>query len=215
MHQRNFLMSSRKLSLVRLLSVVLAGCLAASANAANHNESVDGDLSNSNTTPTPLLLALGSNLVTGSNTAGNLDYLRADVPAGHSLTQVILNSYSGNDLSFAAMQIGNTMVPPSSASADGLTGWTHYGTGAGGEPIASVGEDMFAAANMPTPRFGSAGFTPPLGPGSYTFLFQQTNAVATGYQFNFVVVPEPSTVVLGCVGLLGLVGIALRRRRRG
>jgi hypothetical protein len=195
-----------------LSALLAAGCLAASASAADYNETADGDLSNNNNTPTPFALTLGSNLVSGTNIGGNLDYLRADVPAGHSLTQVILNSYSGGDLSFAAMQIGNTMVPPSGVDANGLTGWTHYGTGAGADPIASLGEDMFASANMPTPRFGSAGFTPPLGPGSYTFLFQQTNAVSTDYQFNFVVIPEPSTVLLGCVGMLALVGLRLRRR---
>ena len=72
---------------------------------------------------------------------------------------------------------------------------------------------MFALMNMPTARNGSAGFTPPLGAGSYTFLFQQTQPTSTNYEFNFVVaaVPEPAAVMMACWGAIGLV-LTIRRR---
>ena len=130
-------MSIGKQSLAGLLALALTSGLAASAFAANWQESVNGDLSSNNNSPTPFALELGPNLVAGTNTSTDRDYLRADVPAGHLLTQVILNVYSGNDLSFSAMQIGNSMVAPSTVTAAGLTGWTHYGNGGGAEPIAS------------------------------------------------------------------------------
>ncbi len=58
---------------------------------------------------------------------------------------------------------------------------------------------------------GAIGFQVPLGSGPYTLWLQQTNAVLTGYQFDITVVPEPGTIALLAVGLVGLLAAGRRR----
>jgi hypothetical protein len=77
-------------------------------------------------------------------------------------------------------------------------GYTHFSSG-------TVGTDRFP--DMETAA-GAQGFTAPLGPGTYTFLIQQTGTAATSYGFNFNVIPEPGSFAL-------LAGAALLTFRRG
>ena len=91
-------------------------------------------------------------------------------------------------------------------SATSYEGYTHFGTGAAnnGHPATSlVGQNLLPIMADPTQDPGASGFTPPLGPGTYTFLFQQLGA-ATNYEFDFTVtaVPEPGSLLLsGCAAL--------------
>jgi len=60
-----------------------------------------------------------------------------------------------------------------SVNASALLGWTHFGPAASG---AGVGQDILD--NMAMGQ-GAAGFTPPLGPGVYTLLFQDTESAVS------------------------------------
>jgi hypothetical protein len=57
---------------------------------------------------------------------------------------------------------------------------------------------------------GATGFTPPLGPGTYTFLIQQSGSTVS-YEFDMTVVPEPTSLCL--IGLGGLLLLARRATR--
>ena len=64
----------------------------------------------------------------------------------------------------------------------------------------------------PAAAAGSKGFNTPLGPGDYAFLIQQLGA-NTAYQFDYVVAPEPSTIILLGLGCAAIVPMVRRRRR--
>ena len=187
--------------------------LAASAQAANWNEAVNGDLSNNGLAPSVLLLSLGNNNVLGTTgravTGGpvDLDYFTIAVPAGTVLSA--LNVLPGTavlgDGSFIGLMAGNTFtVPPTTPSAAGLLGWTLFNAN-------NVGDDLLGF--MSTPSFGSSGFTAPLTSGNYTFWVQETAVGVSTYGFALVLtaVPEPATA-LSLLGGLALLA-AVRRRR--
>jgi hypothetical protein len=94
-------------------------------------------------------------------------------------------------------------VPPTTASAAGLLGWTVYSDG-------NIGSDMLAA--MSIPALGSSGFSIPLPAGAYSFWVQETGVGVASYDFalNVTAVPEVSTALSLLSGLALLA--ALRRR---
>ena len=92
-------------------------------------------------------------------------------------------------------------MDPAVPSAGPLLGYVHTAGTLRGTDIL---DDMGAG-------FGAMQFTPPLGPGDYSFWMQQINAVLTTYTFDLVVVPEPSVAALLAAGL---VGLAVTRRLR-
>ncbi|PYK68726.1 MAG: hypothetical protein DME45_05840 [Verrucomicrobia bacterium] len=99
-------------------------------------------------------------------------------------------------------------------------GYAHFGFAANNpddNPTASstVGVNLLPLMADPTFAPGTTGFTPPLGPGTYTFLIQQGDPSTTGYRFNMIVrpvsVPESgSSLCLLGIGTLAI--FALRRR---
>lgn len=194
-------MRSRKLALTSMLALFATQSAAA---APIWNEGVDGDLSNDRLNPTALTLAVGSNTITGSVTAGERDYFRFNVPTGYSVTQLVLSAYSPSNLGFLAVQSGTQItVDPGLPSATPLLGYVHTGPQVGTDILDDLG-----ASNLLAPP--AQGFVPPLGPGDYSFWMQQTSAIVTSYTFDVVVVPEPSAAPL--LGL-GLAALALIRRR--
>ncbi len=156
---------------------------------AVYDEAVDGDLSGDWEMPTPITLAVGSNLVSAISVAGDLEYFTTAVPFGHQLKAVYLTAYaSTDDTAFIAVQKGtNFTEPPTGTNVANLLGYTHFGPS-----LAHVGTDILddiAAGN------GAIGFTPPLGAGAYTFWSQQTGPAETNYTFNFVVTESELTYV--------------------
>jgi hypothetical protein len=157
------------------------------APAANYSESIDGDLSNDHTNPTPFALSVGANVLTATTgLAGDPDYVRADVPVGTRFARLVLQSYTNNEVpAFIGMRVG-TIIPTATCctAPSDLSGYTVFGPG-----FASVGEDIL-------PEMGAAvlamGFTPPLASGSYTFWSHQATGVSTSYEFNFNVELPPN-----------------------
>jgi hypothetical protein len=199
------------IALVALLTV------APSQAAVIWDESTNGDLSNVQGTPTKLALALGTNSIKGSvaGTSDVRDWVTLTVPAGRQLKQIILAAYTSTDaqgftgFDAAATFAGDTFDPAS------YTGYAHYGTGATNPTIPTnlIGVDILPIMADPTAAAGSKGFTTPLGPGDYAFLIQQLGA-STAYQFDYVVVPEPSAMMLLGLGCAALVTLVRARRRR-
>jgi len=205
----------RKLFVAGGLAVVLAGARAEATTL--WDESVNGDLSGNQSAPTALTLSLGTNAVIGSlrisSSSDNQDWIALTVPAGMQLGAVVLNSYASTDQQgFTGVQAGTNFVG-SVNSPGSYLGYAHFGTGAqnGALPATNlVGVDILPIMGNTNLAAGSQGFTPPLGSGPYTFLIQQTGTAATSYEFDYVVIPEPATVILVA---LGCGAIVLRRRR--
>jgi len=195
-------MKLRTLLLTAVLTFAISGLCHASIV---HDESVDGDLSNDNMSPTALLFNIGQNDIIGSTTNSPLDrdFWTFTIGANEQLDSVTFLQFdTTEDRSFFAVASGGTV--PSVASATGLLGSNLIG-----DP--EVGTDVLD--NLGAAAFGGTGFSGPLGPGSYTFWFQET-AANVDYSFRFNVsssaVPEPSSMMfLG----LGITLMAARRRR--
>jgi hypothetical protein len=173
-----------------------------------YNESLSGDLSNSGSSPTPLTISPGINAVIGSvegtGGADPQDWIALTVPSGLNLSAIVLANYSSTDLQgFFGFQSGGSFSG-SVDSASNYEGYTHFGTGAtnGSPPMPAtnlVGADLLSIMSMPAQDPGAGGFTPPLGPGTYSFLIQQLGAL-TNYEFDFDT-PEPSSLAAVACGM--------------
>jgi hypothetical protein len=208
----------------RLTSLCAAAALAAAfAPAAwastSYVESVSGDLSNSGLSPTLIAVGLGSNQVIGTTgnpgTGLDRDYFSIVVPAGAQLSSLtVLAGTVPLGLAFLGVQSGaQVTVSPTSGSATGLLGWSHYAsTDAATDILPRIGTGS-----------GANGFVGPLGAGSYAFWIQDFNAGASTYAFDLTItaapVPEPASAWLLLFGAVALalpqsaVACAARRRR--
>jgi hypothetical protein len=188
-----------------LLTAALA-CLPGIATAANHDESVDGDISGVPATPTAIAFSEGANVIKGAAGAGDFDLISFTVPDGHQLSSLYLDAYSNLGYqSFVGLQNSATWTTGTGFGVVGetLMGYALFDAGL-------VGTNLLADMGVNGVGFGS-GFTPPLPSGAYSFLIQDTTSPFS-YQFTFNVtaVPEPATVGLAAVGLLAITRI--RRR---
>jgi uncharacterized repeat protein (TIGR01451 family) len=153
-----------------------------------YDESISGDLSNSQVSPTPVTLALGTNSVKGTvGTGDNQDWITVHVPTGMALSMLVLQTYVSSDAQgFIGVQSGTSFVG-NAFSASSYLGYAHYGTGATNgslPPTNLVGADLLPLMGNTSLAAGSQGFTPPLASGDYTFLIQQLGSPTT-YQFDF------------------------------
>ncbi len=192
------------MSIRTFASMVLAFAASSVATASLfHDESINGDLSNNRLAPTAYALALGTNSLIATSVQGDREYVALTIPAGLSLSALLMMSYVGTDgVAFAGVQAGPQMtVDPDSFSPAGLLGWSHFGS------------FMFPNGTNFLPQmgtgFGADGFTPPLPAGTYTFWIQQAGTEPCTYQLDFVLTPAPGTVAL-----FGMGWIASLRRRR-
>jgi hypothetical protein len=185
--------------------VILVSLAAPSAQAAVIWNESGGDLSGNRLAPSAFVLAPGSNNLIGSVVGGDLDYVTLTVPANMQLTGITLVSYASLDIrAFIGVQQGAIFTEtPAAPNVANIYGYTHFGPGG-----APAGTDILDDIGT---GFGAQGFVPPLASGQYTFWIQQIGAL-TQYNFDFVVVPEPSTWLLAGLGAVGAM-IYLRSHR--
>jgi hypothetical protein len=184
---------------MRIVFAVLASLLllgATSSRAAVIWNESGGDLSGNRLAPSAFVLATGGNNLIGSVVGGDLDYVTLTVPASMQLTGITLVSYASADArAFIGVQQGPTFTEsPAAPNVANILGYTHFGPG-GAPAGTNILDDMATGA-------GAQGFVPPLPAGQYTFWIQQLGAL-TSYNFDFVVVPEPSTWLLAGLGAMG------------
>ncbi len=172
------------------------------------NEFVHGDLSSDPDAPTPLVFALGGNTIIGSvlGPDDRRDYITFDVPAGMALAALYQHQYVDLDsggpgnLGFHAINEGNTSWIPDQNTVGFFLGSNHMFPEVPGTDV------LPQLADIP---FGGIGFDIPLGPGTYTYLIQQTGPDNTGYTLEFWLIPTPPSAAA-----LALATPALLRRRR-
>jgi hypothetical protein len=189
------------------------------------NQSINGPLSELPSAPTPFTLSEGTNSIIavvggGNGTESGVDqnWVNINIPTGLQLSELVLASYTSTDLQgFTGVAAGTTFAPgEAGVNTEGnYLGYTHFGTGASnnGQPATNlVGVDVLPImGNNVVDSPGSAGFTPPLPAGSYTFLIQQLGAT-TDYQYDFDVtsVPEPATDAILLIAPM-ILGFSRRR----
>jgi hypothetical protein len=201
---------------VTILAATVVLCAGTGRAGTLYSESGSGDLSNNQAAPNAVTAATGVNALTGTVGGGDSqDWIAITVPAGNVLSSLVLSSYTSTDAQgFMGVQAGSSFVG-NPQTATPYLGYTHWGTGAQNGALAPtnlVGVNLLPLmGDKNTISPGSQGFTPPLGAGTYTFLFQQLGA-STSYQFDFTLtaVPEPGTV-----RMMAAAGLLLFRRKRG
>ena len=207
-------------------AAICALLAAAPAKATVYNEAVSGDLTDDKAAPTALTLTPGFNSVIGT-VAGfpefggtdPQDWVSFTIPTGFVMTSYVNARFVSSDpQGFTGFQVGSSF-PGDEFAAGSYAGYAHFGTGAtnpdGTPPLSTVGVNLLPLMANSSFAPGTAGFTPPLGAGTYTFLIQQGDPSTTGYRFNMTVrpvqVPEPGSSL--CLLAMGTVtALALRRR---
>jgi len=162
---------------------------------------VDGDLSDVGQTPTPLTFVTGKNTIQGTMGTPFLGDLDPDIftialSAGQQLTSIVVDSITPGQNSFFAISAGATI--------DMFNGSTHLSNFLIGEP----GEYF---PRIAAPEFGGTGHAGPLGPGTYTVWFQETQ-LQRDYAMSYTVVPESSGVMLATLALLTALPTSRCRR---
>lgn len=165
------------------------------------DEAIDGSLSRDRQTPTDFgSLSVGSNDAIGTTVSGISKFFKFNIGANEELSALIVESWdSADDLGFLGIVTGDTFtVDPANPDVTHLLGYVHYGE-------LDLGQDIL-------PNMGqgpwSQGFTPPLGPGDYSFWVRQGGIDPSTWDLNFVVtspIPEPTTGVLLLGGIVALV----------
>lgn len=197
-------------SRVLLGTVAAMGLLHGAQASTAWDESVSGDFANVGTSPTPISLGLGSNLISGSTgrTAGivDRDYFTFTLPVGWQLDTITVMpgtvSIGPSTISFIAVEAGTQVLTnPTGGSAAQLLGWWHYGPN-------DIGSDILGVIGLGP---GAIGFSGSLPAGSYSFWIQETATGSAPYVLDFGVsaVPEPASALLL---LGGLAALRLRRR---
>ena len=182
----------------------VAALLAATSCLADvvWDEDIDGALSLERFMPTYFgTLDEGSNNLICDTQNGISKFFSLTIGEGQELSAIILDDWiSEDDLGFLGVVYGDVFwVDPANPNVTDLLGYVHHGE-------TTVGQDILPAMGQGP---GSQGFVGALGPGDYSFWIRQGGAQLTTQDLNFVVTPAP-----GAVALMGLAGVASRRRRR-
>jgi hypothetical protein len=188
--------------------------------ALAYDEAVDGDLSSVAASPTPVSFGLGTNVVAGRVTTGTTptdtrDFLTFTIPAGRQLTGLRLVSWGGGNRGFHAINAGATSFEPSGTTDNNFLGGDHI------DPIASPIEVLVELLDG---DIAGVGTTAPLGPGTYSYVIQQTGPQLSDYRLEFVVSAAPAAAVPASdhkslialtLTFLGVMLIGRRRSRPG
>lgn len=198
--------------IARPLSVAVVSAVAATGTLRADiawDEIGQGDLSNLFDAPTPLPAALGDNFVyatMGEGATGiDRDFFTITVPPGHTLTNLWIDFYFGDDpIAFLGMVRGPAFtVGPDDASPSDIDGYVLFGKAGLNLPGTDVLPRMPLIHDPPR-------FEVPLGPGHYSFWVQQLDGLSE-YGLNFVIdVPGPA----GAWAFIA-AGVACFARRRG
>lgn len=197
------------------LAVIAWACSPLTARAAAYTESINGDLSGVAAAPTPWVLELGANPLTGTaganfNTGANdFDLVAFIVPAGLQLDSVMVTNYQNIDpfaLAFFGLQAGTPWLDGFGFEISGnfLMGWAHVDSTMEDVDLLSLIQDH---ANDPP-------FAIPLASGTYTMLIQD---IDTSFDYTLTfhasAVPEPASAALLAIG--GTWCCRQHKRRRG
>jgi hypothetical protein len=171
---RNWLMP-----LALVIPLLANGCAPSS-----HDEASDGDLSNDPAAPTVLRFSVGENLVSGTVTApaDTRDFITFQIPRGLELSGLWLLRYRDGatggpgNVGFHALKAGATSAVPGAATAGSFLGGDHLEGG-------DEGKDLLPALADGTPA--GTGFPVPLGPGTYSYVIQQTGPQVSAYTLEF------------------------------
>ena len=175
------------------------------------------DFSSDAATPTPLAFSLGTNTITGSVSTGSgdtRDYITFTIAPGQVLSALRLITYqqpggvTGNR-GFHALNSGATSFIPGAATEANFLGGDHV------DPLPSGTDLLPELSNGDT---AGVGFTVPLGPGTYSYVIQQTGPQVSEYSMQFVVTAPPPVpaaghgVLAALVVLLAAAGTIVLRR---
>lgn len=192
-----------------VIGFVLSGFCAADALALTYTEGMDGELSDSSASPTPLLVTTG-----GTSTVSGLisydydgtlktdsDWFSISLPTGGVITSVRVDISNVNLGSFELI---------SAASRDGYGLAKNFEFLIGGVTSASsfTAGDLVAFPVLMGISVTGAGFDDTISPfisGSFEYTYTITTDIAP--------VPVPATLPL-LLGALGGFGVLARRRRR-
>jgi len=206
-----------KLASASALAALTLAVAPAVFGATLYDESVAGDLSGDRFSPSAFTLSVGSNVLRASSGGNDLEYVRLDVPAGHRLDRIGLQSYAvpgAANNSFIAVMRGPQFTEPPEVLAinvSNLLGYALFGNKAGGVPVG--GDLLPVVANAA----GAAGFVPPLAAGTYTFWIEEriplpSDGATYALDFHVSPVPEPAAALLLLAGL-GATAARWRRMR--
>ena len=175
-----------------VLGIALVG-VPCFANAASYSETVNGDMSDDRLAPSSVALDFGSNTISGSTVAGDIDYLTVHVPDGGVFAALVLTAFaSADDPAFMPIQGGTQFAEPASGSdVANLLGWAHPGLPLGDDSLAIIGKAA-----------GAIGYGEPLPAVDYTVRIQQTGPHPVDYAFD-------AKVTLPVLGSLALLAFAL------
>ena len=174
-------------------------------------ESLDGDASSVAENPSVLDLFVGNNVIEGSVTrsnelaVGDIDFFQFTIETGERLEGVFLRDIWPDDRAFHAIGAGSIGIVPSGPEAGDTSQYL------GSAHLDPVRANVNLLHDLANPIAGT-GFEPPLGPGTYTYVIQQTGAVVTNYEMHFQVVPEPAGEIITCVFLFA-AAIRFRSKR--
>ena len=160
--------------------VLLVIAMAVPAAALTHDEGSNGDLSSLEGAPTPLAFTLGANKIIGTVNGLPLDrdYITFTVPAGQVLSHINLLSFSPNNLSFSSLNTGATSFIPSGATIGSFLAGIHIDAN-------DIGDDLLVFYDTRSVTTNSLP-SPSLGPGTYSWLIQQTSPIVQSYSIEFV-----------------------------
>ena len=181
--------------------------------AVVYDEARHGDLAGEPLQPTLIAVRPGSNVIRGdSHAQPNLDrdFFTIRIAEDELLMKLVLQEFTMSasplidDGAFLAVERGATF---SDLSGNAMIGATLLGDA----PYPLAGDDVLDDLGFVT--YWEDGFTPPLGPGDYTFWYQQQTGT-TSYALDVVVTPLPPTWVFMGVALAGMFGLARSRKPR-